>query len=80
MKPRRERHPSDRRRPKKNAARTSQLVRAAQAATETGLPYTTLRRLAFQGELPVVKVGTAWYFKRLDIEAYIARQLRQLAS
>jgi excisionase family DNA binding protein len=60
--------------------RTSRLVRATQAAEELGLPYTTLRQLAFQGEFPVVKIGRAWYLCRLDIEAYISRQLRLLAS
>ncbi len=67
-------------RPRRNAARTSTLVRVTQAAQELGLPYTTLRHLAQQGEFPVVKVGTAWYLRRLDLEAYITRQLRDLAS
>jgi excisionase family DNA binding protein len=68
------------RRPLKKAARTSHLVRATQAAAELGLPYTTVRQLAFQGEFPVMKIGRAWYFRRMDLEAYISRQLRLLAS
>jgi excisionase family DNA binding protein len=56
------------------------LVPAAQAATELGLPYTTVRLLAFRGEFPVVKIGRAWYFRRLDLEAFISRQLRAFAS
>jgi excisionase family DNA binding protein len=77
----RRRKPDDRqRRPLKKAARTSHLVRATQAADELGLPYTTLRQLAFQGEFPVVKIGRAWYLRRLDLEAFISRQLRKLAS
>ena len=67
-------------RARRKAARTSTLVAAAQASTELGLPYTTLRHLAFQGEFPVVKVGRAWYFRRLDLEAYVSRQLRQLVA
>jgi len=65
---------------RRKAARTSTLVPAAQAAAELGLPYTTLRHLAFKGEFPVVKVGRAWYFRRLDLEGYISRQLRVLAA
>lgn len=67
-------------RTKTKAARTSTLVPAAQAATELGLPYTTVRLLAFRGEFPVVKIGRAWYFRRLDLEAFISRQLRAFAS
>jgi excisionase family DNA binding protein len=62
------------------AARTSMLVPAAQAAAELGLPYTTLRGLAFKGEFSVVKIGRAWYFRRLDLEAFVSRQLRALVG
>lgn len=68
------------RRPRKKAVRTSHMVGAMQAAQEWGLPYTTMRQLAFQGEFPVLKIGRAWYFRRLDLEAFITRHLRQLAS
>ena len=68
MKPRTERQPShyERAATRRKAARTSTLVPASQALAEMGLPYTTLRHLAFQGEFPVVKVGRAWYFRRLE--------------
>ena len=42
----------------------SRLVRAKTAAAETGIPYTSLRDLAFRGEILVLKVGRAWYFDR----------------
>lgn len=51
----------------------SRLVRAKVAAAETGIPYTSsLRDLAFGGEIPVIKVGKAWYFDRRDLENWIA--------
>ena len=50
----------------------SRLVRAKVAAAETGIPYTSLRDLAFRGEIPVIKVGKAWYFDRRDLENWIA--------
>jgi len=67
-------------RPRKKAARTSRLVSARQASEESGVPYTTLRSLAFAGELPVVKIGIAWYFRREDIEAFISRNLANLGD
>jgi hypothetical protein len=36
------------------------------------LPYTTLRDLAFRGEIPVIKAGRAWYFERRDLDNWIA--------
>ena len=54
----------------------SRLVRAKTAAAETGIPYTSLRDLAFRGEIPVLKVGKAWYFERRDLENWIASQER----
>ena len=47
------------------------LVPARQAAEETGIPYTSIRDLAFRGELAVVKVGRAWYFRRTDLARWI---------
>ena len=51
--------------------RPSVLVAARPAAAEYGLKYTSLRDLVFRGELPVVRIGRAWYFKRSDIERWI---------
>lgn len=51
----------------------SVLVPATQAAKQYGVPYTTLRDLAFRGEIPVVKLGTAWYFERRDLAHFIER-------
>jgi excisionase family DNA binding protein len=41
-------------------------------AREMGIPYTTLRDLAFRGELPVVRFGRAWYFDRRDLARLVA--------
>jgi excisionase family DNA binding protein len=56
----------------------SRLVRAKTAAAETGIPYTSLRDLAFRGEIPVLKVGKAWYFERRDLENWIASHKERL--
>ena len=56
------------------------LVPAKQAAAELGLPYTTLRDRVFHGDLPVVKMGRAWYFKRTDLDAFIERNTEHMAT
>ena len=57
----------------------SRLVRAKVAAAETGIPYTSLRDLAFRGEIPVIKIGKAWYFDRQDLESWIATRKERLS-
>lgn len=47
------------------------LSKLTAAARESGLPYTTLRDLHFRGELPVVKVGRAWYVDARDLDRFI---------
>lgn len=56
---------------RKQSAQLAALLSAKAAARETGIAYTTLRDLVFRGELPVVKLGTAWYFDRRDLERFI---------
>lgn len=59
--------------PRKEKPRpVARLVSAKVAAAELGIPYTSLRDLVFRGELPVIKVGRAWYFDRRDLENWIA--------
>jgi excisionase family DNA binding protein len=58
---------------------TARLVPAKVASIETGIAYTTLRDLAFRGEIPVVRVGRAWYFERRDLESWIASHKERLA-
>jgi excisionase family DNA binding protein len=62
----------------KQRVATSRLVPAKVAAAETGIPYTSLRDLAFRGEIPVIKVGKAWYFDRRDLENWIATRKERL--
>lgn len=59
---------------------SSRLIAAKVAAIETGIAYTTLRDLAFRGEIPVVKVGRAWYFDRRDLDNWIASHKERLAG
>jgi excisionase family DNA binding protein len=48
------------------------LIRAPQAAREYGVAYTTLRDLVQRGELPVLRIGRAWFLERTDIDEWIA--------
>jgi excisionase family DNA binding protein len=57
----------------------SRLVTAKVASIETGIAYTTLRDLAFRGELQVVRVGRAWYFERRDLDSWIASHKERLS-
>ena len=54
--------------------KVQQLVSAKAAADLTGIPYTSLRDHALQGDIPIVKIGRAWYFKRADLARFIERQ------
>jgi excisionase family DNA binding protein len=47
------------------------LVAAKAASRQSGIPYGSLRDLAHRGELPVIRVGRAWYFDRGDIDRWI---------
>ena len=49
------------------------------ASIETGIAYTTLRDLAFRGEIQVVRVGRARYFERRDLDQWIASHKERLA-
>ena len=44
---------------------------AKQVSKETGIPYGTLRDLVFRNEIPVIKLGAAWYFERADVDGWI---------
>jgi excisionase family DNA binding protein len=65
--------------PQRTVFPSARLVSAKVASIETGLAYTTLRDLAFRGELPVIKVGRAWYFERRDLEHWIASHRERLS-
>jgi len=51
--------------------RAPRLVGAKPCSQEYGLKYTSLRDLAHRGEIPVIRVGRAWYFDRRDVEHWI---------
>lgn len=55
------------------------LLGAKEAAKEIGIPYTSLRDRAFRGEIPVVKMGRAWYFDRADLARFIERTKENLS-
>jgi len=57
--------------PQRTTFPSSRLVPAKVAAIETGIAYTSLRDLAFRGEIPFVRVGRAWYFDRRDLDHWI---------
>lgn len=65
---------------RESTQRTPQLVGAKPCSTEYGLKYTSLRDLVHRGELPVIRVGRAWYFDRRDVENWIeTRKERSIA-
>jgi excisionase family DNA binding protein len=47
---------------------------AKKAAERRGLPYTTLRDIVLRGEIPVVKVGRAWYLEDRDVDRWVERR------
>jgi excisionase family DNA binding protein len=64
---------------RRNSTPTSaRLVPAKIASIETGIAYTTLRDLAFRGEIQVVRIGRAWYFERRDLDMWIASHKERL--
>lgn len=56
------------------------LLPAKIAAVQSGIPYTTLRDLVFRGEIPVVRLGRAWFFDRRDVDRYIDTQKERCAT
>jgi len=50
---------------------TPRLVAAKAASRTTGIPDGSLRDFAHRGELPVVRIGRAWYFERTDLDRLI---------
>jgi excisionase family DNA binding protein len=58
---------------------TPRLTPAKRAAAHLGIPYTSLRALAFQGELPVVKLGRSWYFETSALDQWVERSKERIA-
>ena len=50
---------------------TPKLGKATAIAREYGISYTTLRDAHFRGDLPVVRIGRAWYVDRKDMDRFI---------
>ena len=51
---------------------TPRLLSAKRASAELGVPYRTLLDVAHRGELPIVRVSTAVYFERRDLDQRVA--------
>jgi excisionase family DNA binding protein len=51
--------------------KTPQLTAAKRTSVERGVPYGSLRDAVFRGELPVVRIGRAWYFDNQDVDRWI---------
>jgi excisionase family DNA binding protein len=56
------------------AGRQSMLLTLQQASAETGVPYTSVRKLVLDGHLPRVQLGDSkrTWVKRADLERLIA--------
>ncbi len=50
---------------------TPRLTPAKRAAQLIGIPYTSLRLLAYRGEFPIVKVGRAWYLETAALDRWV---------
>jgi excisionase family DNA binding protein len=57
----------------KHVDQTARLASATAVSREYGIKYCTLRDLVFRGQIPVVRLGRAWYFDRTDIDQFIDR-------
>ena len=53
--------------------RSGRLLAAKPAAAYLGVPYSTLRDLAFKGELAIVRLGGRDYVERAELDQLIAR-------
>lgn len=53
------------------ANRQPRLIGAKPCSEEYGLKYTSLRDVVHRGEIPVIRVGRAWYLDRVDVERWI---------
>lgn len=62
-----------------SATTVPHLTKATAAARELGIPYTSLRDIAFRGEIPVVKIGRSWYFDRRDLVKFVESSKEVLA-
>lgn len=60
--------------------KSGRLVAAKPGAAEIGVPYTSLRDAAFRGEIPVVRLGRAWYFERSDLARWVERNKQTLGA
>jgi len=47
------------------------LEKAKATVKRVGVPYGSLRDAAHRGEIPVVRIGRAWYFERVDVDRWI---------
>lgn len=62
---------------KRPAPQGQRLVTPQTASAETGIAYTTLRDLHFNGHLPIVKLPGCrrWFIRREDLDGLIARSV-----
>lgn len=58
----------------------SRVLPAVGAAEYLGVPYTTLRDIALRGDVPIVKFGTRWFFKREDLDALVERHVERMGQ
>ena len=57
--------------PRNITPQTPLLEKAKASSRRTGIPYGSLRDIAHRGELPVIRVGRAWYFAARDVDNWI---------
>jgi excisionase family DNA binding protein len=53
-------------------AAATRLIKPAQIQREIGIPISTLRDAVHRGELPVIRIGKAWFLERVDVSHWLA--------
>ena len=56
------------------ASPSPRLLSAKRASEQLGIPYRSLLDVAHRGELPIVRVSTALYFERADIDRWVEQR------
>jgi excisionase family DNA binding protein len=49
----------------------TRLIKPSQIKSEIGIPISTLRDAVHRGELPVIRIGKAWFLDRIAVDRWI---------
>jgi hypothetical protein len=63
-----------------SASPACKALNAKRSVDYTGIPYSSLRALAFQGAINPLRVGRAWYFLREDLDRLMSRLQQEVSK